>query len=217
MLSKEKRSLFGGTLRCAGLAAAAALANTASAEFVPVFDGTYPNYSFNYGVGPAPNFVYHVFDFQPVFGAQFAPTLLTSNADGYLHAYANSLAMGAIAYAAPGSVWQYAGAGLQQFFTVSTSGNAMISWDLTVAGQFGFVGVYEFGVGEIFFQDAGTSGSMSLALNENSIYVIVAAAVMEGTTGETVYVKVTWVPAPGAVALFAIAGPLAAKRRRRSG
>jgi hypothetical protein len=212
---KEKRALFGGALRCAGLAATAAMTSGAVADFSPFAGpGGAPNYTFNYTVdaaGGTPTFAYNL-----NYVGGFPLDTITINGDVGLYSYANAGAIGAGAFAYTSGTYVAIGAVVQQYFTVDVNKGATLYWDLVNSSQYAFVYMYQFGVGAIVDEIAGSSGVMNLTLTAGEMYaLIVRASISNPTAGDSVYGVLVWqVPAPGAIALLGL-GMVGTRRRRR--
>lgn len=213
LVMKNKRDLFGGALRHAGLAAAAALANNALADFEPAVppSGLGPNLiSLNaHNTSGA-----YVNDYASAAGAAF-PT-----AQGYfggglvMAAYASTAAMGASITVTDAATWDdYAFINMRQWFTVAHTKQVVFEWVLTSV-SYADARVYQAGVGDITpLVGAGTSGSIVLTLMPGETYAFTGFMSVLGVEGGG-YVRLANVPAPGAIALLGV-GSLAARRRRR--
>lgn len=207
------RTLFGGTLRCAGLVAAAAIATIASADFVPA--EPVPNATFDdnrltitaSGVGGF-NYGQSVYTTE----ATFNPPLSYSAPGVSMSAYAHESRMSAAVSLTDLSAWNSAAAFCGQWLTVNETKSIRIEWDVVdVLG------------GDVFIRGAsgqytpynfqGTSGSLNLILSPGITYHIIAQVyVAQGIEGSG-FVRVTNIPAPAAVALISLA-TLAPRRRR---
>jgi hypothetical protein len=210
--TKGKRSLFGGALRGAGLAAAT-FTCSASAEFVP---------NTTYGSSSS-----HIFgwdeSFAPIFdqnsGGAFAPTLNYTGNGLEVDTYASASVFGVSANVTEPGNWSLTWVQMTQYFTVDSAKEMLVEWDLT--GWNGYINsgfqVYEEGSGFIFDAFANDApGSTTIALTPGVIYVVQIALVGVGGDGGDGYgfVRFTNVPAPGALAMLGV-GVLQSKRRRR--
>lgn len=210
---KEKRALFGGALRCAGLAAATVMTTGAMADFEPLAGPATPNYTFNYGIDAAGGQV--VFDSDVNYAGGFPADTSYAGLGGVLDAYANASAMGTYVSIGDPAVWADAGAVVVQYFTVSGEKQALLEWELTVANTYAQAYVYEFGGGAIADYGPGTSGSVLLDFLPGTTYALIGrASISDGATGDSAFLTLTWIPAPGAVGLLGL-GMLGTKRRRR--
>jgi len=213
---KEKKSLFGGTLRCAGLAAAATMASPALADFQSIPGYGTPNYTFNYTVDAAGGLV--IFDYDLNYAGGFPLDTLNFTNYATLIAYSNPGAMGAgvTAYGLGG--YSYMGATVWQYFTVGNNAKrGTVYWDLTAGNQYALVYMYQFGVGAILNEVAGSSGSQHFVFTAGETYALIIRANMSAPiNGDSVYGVLVWeVPAPGALALLGVAGMVGKRRRRR--
>ena len=216
---KEKKSLFGGALRCAGLAAVATVTSPALADFqsIPGVFGA-PNYTFNYTVDAAGNTP--IFAYNLNYAGGFPLDTVTLNADVQLAAYANSGMIGASAFATgPGAAaYTYMGAVVQQYFTVGDDfkrGN--VYWDLADGNQYAFVYMYQFGVGAILNEVTGSVGEQHFVFEAGATYaLIIRASMSNALEGDGVFGLMVWeVPAPAALGLLGL-GMAGTRRRRRS-
>jgi len=213
---KEKRSLFGGALRCAGLASAAMISNTAVADFDPEpspIGGV--NYAFVYANN---NYFAHVYSNTSMnYVGGFPDALSYAGPGGSLDAYAGPTGMGAAVTAVDPLVWgTAAGAIVRQYFSVQSTKEVTLTWDFTQAVSASYGLVYEIGVGGVAYAGAvGTSGSILITLDPGALYTFrCRAAVDSSTQGVSAFVTLTNVPAPGAIALLGL-GMIGTRRRRR--
>jgi len=211
--SIKKRSLFGGALRCAGVATVATLTSSALAEFVPAGGPTAQNYTLNFANssgGVALVFDYDINNTGGFPGPTYSNDLLSSS----LQANANATQMRAHAYIDPaGSEWAYAGAVVLQYFTVDQGKSAQVYWDLGAATLASFVEVYQIGAGDLLYEVGGSIGSINLTFLPGETYVFFARAALDGPGFAGV--SMFWqVPAPGALAMLGL-GMLGTRRRRR--
>lgn len=213
-LKEEKRALFGGALRCAGLAAAAMTAS-AMGDFVP----SAPAYPPPLGLNLTTNYAafagggYHL-AYNYTADASFPAPTSYASAGGSLFSSAGSSLMEATSSLADSGLWNYAYAGVVQYFTVDSVKDVLLEWDFTngydAAGEFGRAWVYEFG-GGFLAQEISGVGSLGLTLTPGSEYFFVGRA---GTIGGDAFARLSNVPAPGVLSLMGI-GLMAARRRRR--
>ena len=212
---KQRGALFGGALRCAGLAAAALSAN-AMGEFTPSAPAYAPPLGLNVNLGYADlagggsggGYNYSV-------DASFAAPFSYVGSGGSLSAVAGSLLMEATADLTNPADWSYAFAGVTQYFTVSDATDVVLEWDFTngygnLDGEFGRAWVFEYG-GGFLAQEISGSGSLNLTLSAGSEYFFVGRA---GTLGGGAFARLSIVPAPGALSLLGL-GLVTARRRRR--
>ncbi len=206
---KEKKSLFGGALRCAGLAATM-MTTSAMADFLPAAGPSVPNYTFNYA-----NNGNALFNYDLNYAGGFPLTTQYAGPNGNLAAYAGPGGMIALATINPGSAWFNAGAVTWQYFTVADTKKGDVSWDLTAANAYSFIQVYQFGVGNIAYGLAGSFDSFSISFTAGQLYAFVCRAALNQPG--TAYGQLVWedVPAPGAMGLMSLA-LLSAGRRRRN-
>jgi MYXO-CTERM domain-containing protein len=215
---KEKKSLFGGALRCAGLAAVATVTSPALADFQSIPGYGTPNYTFNYTVDAAGNTPVFAYDLN--FAGGFPLTTTTANGDVYLTAYANAGAIGAGAFAyGPGATaYSYMGAVVWQYFTVGTDAKrGTVYWDLAAGNQYAFVYMYHFGGGILLDEIAGSVGQQHFVFTAGESYaLIIRASMSNALVGDSVFGVMVWeVPAPAAIGLLGL-GMAGTRRRRRS-
>ena len=120
-VKKQKRALFGGALRCAGLAAAGVTVN-AMGDFVPEApDNPAINFNIttNYATLTAGGYF---FNYNYSITATFAAPTNYSGPGGELSGYAGSSLMGASSDLDSGAaVWSYAYSGVVQYFSVDAT------------------------------------------------------------------------------------------------
>lgn len=209
---KEKRTLFGGALRSAGLAAAAAMSASAMADFSPLANGPgfTPSQAGFYGTGPAGT----AYLFGYTYAAAFTPSYSYSAAGFAASVDANSTLIGASMTITDAVGWNYGIAVAIQWFTATSFGKEVtFSWDFTNVTD-GLAYVYQVGAGIISTVGiAGTSGSEALSLNNGNTYAFLTNIFIDSETGSG-FAKVENVPAPGAFAVFGV-GLLGVRKRRR--
>lgn len=206
---KEKKSLFGGALRCAGLAAAATLASSAMADFTPLAPLDFPNRVLGYAYGPAA-YAYFVDSNN---AAAFTVPQSYAGPGLSMSAYAGSTLMGASLNLTDAATWSYAAVQTLQLFTVaSATKDITFEWDLISAyGKYSFV--YQDGYGIIStYALPGTAGSETLTLTAGNTYTFWAFIEQYDEGGG--FARISNIPAPGALALLGI-GMLGTQRRRR--
>lgn len=213
-LSKEKRTLFGGALRCAGLAAAATLSSSAMADFTPAAAQYVPNYTFGYAFGNYGNQLF--LDSDASYSAIFPTATSYAGPGGALNAYVGATAMGVSATIGDNTVWGYAGAAIWQYFTVDNTKQVQLDWDLASSNVYAQAYLFSFTDGILADYGYGTAGSMTFTLNPGTLYAFIARASVNTTSGlGDVYVTLTNVPAPGALAMLGV-GMIGMRRRRRT-
>lgn len=209
-VKNQKKSLFGGALRCAGLAAATMMTSNASADFASL-------------APPGSEFTSNTLRGNAYGPAAAASFLGTSDTAAFplpqsytglglsMSAYAGSTQMGASINFTDAGIWSYSYVFNLQWFEVSSATKGItFEWDLTTVSS-GISYVYEFGAGGTVAL-AGTAGSMTLTLTAGSTYIFVA--VIEQTSVGNSYARISNVPAPGALGLLGL-GALSTRRRRR--
>jgi len=216
LATRQKRDLFGGALRCAGLIAATTMSSSAMAEFVPA-EGF--NFTSNYAYDQSYNNLVNTFN--STLTASFPTPAAYAGPAGTLNAYASATQIVASAYASI-STWLSGSAGVGQYFTVDNAKKALIEWDITNSPNSGGT-VYQIGVGTVYgignpFVAAGSSGTLSgsysITFLPGEIYIMSATVFAGQNHGSGGYIRMTWVPAPGAFALLGI-GMIGTRRRRR--
>lgn len=211
---RQKKALFGGALRCAGIAAAAVISSSALADVSPVFPlGV--NYTSGYVANASGDTVFDDYHFN--YAPAFALTTSYTGSGGSLNAYAGPTGLVASVSVLNPLIWGgYAAAVVHQYFTIDSSRNMVFTWDFTHAYDNAYGFVYELGVGIIANDDGvGTAGSLALVMNAGSTYFIRAHATVDSSiTDGSASVSLTNVPGPGALALLSL-GILGTKRRRR--
>jgi len=220
LATQQKRDLFGGALRCAGLVAATTMSSSAIADFVPVIP---PFFSYSSNLAYDHNFDTLVSNINLVFDANFTPQESYAGPGGTLNSYSSATLIGVSAYA-NNATWLYGAAGVGQYFSVDNAKKAYIEWDITNAPYRNYGRVYQLGVGMIFdigtpLEVAGDSGSLSgsysiTLLPGETYYIRFLVGAGEFAGGDGGYIRMTWVPAPGAFALLGI-GMIGTRRRRR--
>lgn len=211
---QQRRSLFGGALRCAGLAAAATITTAASAEFVPLTSYSSTVHMFGWDGSYTP-----VFDVGA--GLNAFPASLNYAGPGLsMSAYASSSVIGAYIHVTDAPAWSFTYLLLNQYFTVANSKEALLEWDLVGWDSYvnSAVRVYEAGVGFIAQYDTTDApGSLLLSLTAGNLYAIQIGVIGVHGDGDDGYcfARLTNVPAPSALALLGV-GMLGTRRRRRT-
>ena len=213
--SGRKRHLFGGALGSAGLSAAAAISAHATAEFIPaaVPTGLFEPQqihvlAFN-SAGDSVN------DLAYSKNAVFLPPGNYIGMGITISAYAHATAMHASIWVTDAQTWDsYAAVLTVQWFTVSRPTDVRFTWDIGAASVLDAY-VYQLGVGEITPSvTIDSSGSMMLSLLPDETYAFIGGIGLAGIDGGG-FVRMTIVPAPGAIMLLGL-GMLTARRRRRA-
>jgi len=209
-MRNRTRQLFGGALRCAGMAVAMTT-SSAIADFAPAADpGGIPNYTFGYVDNTS---------FESVFfwsstsdAGEFANSMHFEDAGGANSAYADSAHIGVKLVVEPVTDWWWATARVAQFFTVDREQQVRLEWQFDEFEGYG--DLRQVGVGNIVFVNEA-SGALTLTLSPDEIYVffgVIQAKFITG--GEDFFVRLSTVPSPGALAILGM-GMLGTRRRRR--
>ncbi len=211
MSIQTRRELFGGAFRCAGLAAAALAAQSATADMAPAYAGL-PNYTMMFAKNLAGDFV--VSGYNSAYTAWTPPPLSYAGPGGNLYAYVGATQLMVSVTHDDDSVWSLCGGGVMFAFTVDHPTQALIEWDFTHSTD-SAVTFYDSDTGlPLLAQFQGTAGSASWTLLPGNVYRF-QGRTLQGLLGETAFASLTLVPAPGAFALLGL-GALTTRRRRRS-
>jgi hypothetical protein len=216
MKNSTKAALFGGTLLAAGMSANAqsfnfqdsgSYASTPFNSFSRVFSNT------NYGVGS--------------YTENVAPTDLNNSITAYGSTASASVTSNNLRVEAEwdgtdtelGSLG-YAGAILQQFFTVNEPLSLDVTWDLTDTDFFGNIIFFienDVNTVNLSIDSTNPTGSLSIPVDAGNDYGIVIdlGAPFLFAANDPIFINAELVPAPGAFALMGAAG-LAGVRRRRA-
>jgi hypothetical protein len=204
--SKAKRSLFGGALLAAGIAAPTAHAQNFafqdSYSYVAAFDASdYSPFSYDYFFGPG----FHS---------------VSASVDGAGSDITASINQ--ISNSSRSSAKSYLGGGINfySYFTVDNNTLANINWDFSAdegpGGQWidSYLAINDLSTGgQVFFTDLNNPiGSTQVKLETQHQYFLQGVTVAWNGAGTSSF-NVS-IPAPGAAGLLGVAGLVAARRRR---
>lgn len=219
MIKRTQRDLFGGALRCAGLAVVAGVTSSAMGDFdplapVPDFPGVWANLTAVQGYG-FPNALWYVSAYDFSYSAAFPSAVNYSIAEFSGHAYAGSTLIGASMSHTSYAAGDYGEVSTLQWFTPSNATSEVrFTWDFS-PGTHGVAYVYQLGLGVISPTGGeGTSGSVDLTLLAGNSYLFKCRLLFTDSACSA-FANITEVPAPGAMVILGF-GALATRRRRRS-